>query len=122
MGIFPEHIQITDDGEGALRYISVDWLLPEHINLDSNVSEGTLAVVRLKVDGPSFNEVLFDYKQPRFGEIRLSIDNKNWHRHLYIDYLDLTYGDTTIFYKLVQTEDLIDGDGFPELVIDVYER
>ena len=52
----------------------------------------------------------------------MSIDNKNWHRHLYIDYLDLTYGDTTIFYKLVQTEDLIDGDGFPELVIDVYER
>ena len=52
----------------------------------------------------------------------LSIDNKYWTRHLYIDYSLLAYGDVTVFYNLVQERDLVDGDGFPDCFVDVKER
>ena len=65
---------------------------------------------------------MIDFDQPRYGEITLSIDNKKWTRHLYIDYELITHGDVTVFYNLTQEKELQDGDGFPDCFFDVKER
>lgn len=120
--MFGEHVEESSGMQDVFKYVEIEWVLPEHVNMDTGESTGTLAIARLAKGGLNFREVLFDFDQPRYGEILLSIDNKNWTRHLYVDYDLLSYGDVSIFYKLEQQTDLLEGDGFPELFIDVKER
>ncbi len=109
-----------EHAEDILACIDVSWRLPAELKYTHDEDNiGSLVEISLKPDTNVFEHIWMEFEKPSWGEVLLSTNKKVWVEKLIVTFADLSYGTTSVYYKIVleNTEAMI--DKLPDIDLEI---